>query len=300
MTNQNTVNLKMVFILMAVVMCGLPCFADELQEFRNVVLINNANNDGDSFRVKVSKKGELAADHADNTKDFVVRLYFVDCPETGADSASDASRVREQTRYFGLKGAAHTVKFGLKAKKFTKQALSKPFTLYTAFAAAPGRAAKGRIYGFITTATGNDLASLLVANGYARAYGIGRATPGGVSRDETKARLQDLEMAGMMKRNGIWKKSDPDRIVELRAEQRREDEELKIIGEQVRLSKQLKGQINLNKATREELQLIKGIGPVLAEKMIAGRPYKTIDALLKVKGIKEKTLEKIREYLVIE
>jgi len=44
---------------------------------------------------------------------------------------------------------------------------------------------------------------------------------------------------------------------------------------------------------------INGIGPVLAERIIAGRPYKTIDDLLKVKGIGSKKLEKIRPYAVV-
>jgi DNA uptake protein ComE-like DNA-binding protein len=44
---------------------------------------------------------------------------------------------------------------------------------------------------------------------------------------------------------------------------------------------------------------IKGVGPVLAERIIAGRPYKTVDDLLKVKGIGSKKLEKIRLYVVV-
>jgi competence ComEA-like helix-hairpin-helix protein len=55
----------------------------------------------------------------------------------------------------------------------------------------------------------------------------------------------------------------------------------------------------MNTATKKELQSIKGIGPVLAERIIAGRPYKTVDDLLKVKGIGSKKLEKIRPYVVV-
>jgi len=58
--------------------------------------------------------------------------------------------------------------------------------------------------------------------------------------------------------------------------------------------------INLNTATKKELQTIKGIGPVLSIRIATGRPYKTIDNLIKVKGIGPKTLEKIRPYLVVD
>jgi len=46
------------------------------------------------------------------------------------------------------------------------------------------------------------------------------------------------------------------------------------------------------------LQSIRGIGPVLAERIMAGRPYGTIDDLLKVNGIGQKKLEIIRPYFV--
>ena len=54
--------------------------------------------------------------------------------------------------------------------------------------------------------------------------------------------------------------------------------------------------LNPNTAGKEELMSINGIGPVLSERIIAGRPYKTVDDLLKVKGIGPKKLENIRPY----
>jgi competence ComEA-like helix-hairpin-helix protein len=54
--------------------------------------------------------------------------------------------------------------------------------------------------------------------------------------------------------------------------------------------------LNPNTAGKEELMSINGIGPVLSARIIAGRPYKTIDDLLKVKGIGPKKLEHIRPY----
>ena len=261
--------------------------ASDLQMFPNAKLVNNPANDGDSFLVEA------------NGKTFRVRLYFVDCPETSVSSNSDARRVREQTRYFGLNSAERTIYFGNEAKAFVGHILDKPFTVHTAFASALGRSAKGRVYGFITTSDGDDLASLLVKNGFARTHGIGRKTPNGIPRSEMIERLRDLETSAMLKRVGIWSESDPDRIAELRAKQRSEERELQEVQNQVTKAKSPHGLLDLNTATEKELQSIKGIGPVLAERIIAGRPYRTVDDLLGVKGIGLKKLEKIRAYVVV-
>ncbi|MFZ3064387.1 MAG: helix-hairpin-helix domain-containing protein [Nitrospirota bacterium] len=261
--------------------------AAELQKLTNAKLINNSANDGDSFFVESAGKS------------FHVRLYFVDCPETSVGFKSDVQRVREQMRYFGLPTAERTIHFGNEAKTFAASILAKPFTVHTAFASALGRSAKGRIYGFITTSDGNDLASLLVKNGFARTHGIGRETPDGVSRAEMIERLRDFEISAILKRVGIWSGSDPDRIAELRAKQRIEDQELKELQSQVKKAPSPQSLLDLNTASKEEFMSINGISPNLAERIIAGRPYKNVDDLLKIKGIGTKTLEKIRPYVVV-
>ncbi len=265
----------------------IPSFASELQIFSNVNLVNNPQNDGDSFYVEASGK------------QLHVRLYYVDCPETSIGSKSDAQRVKEQMRYFGLSDAERIIHFGNEAKGFVERTLSNPFTLYTAFASAMGRSSKGRVYGFIVTADGEDLASLLVKNGFARSHGLGRKTPSGIARHEMVERLRDLEISAMLKGSGIWSESDPDRITELRAKQRKEDRELQEMQSQVEKATSPKGLLDLNTATEKELQSIKGIGTVLASRIIAGRPYKTVDDLLKIKGIGHKKLEQMRPYFVI-
>ena len=59
--------------------------------------------------------------------------------------------------------------------------------------------------------------------------------------------------------------------------------------------------VNLNKALKSELITLPGIGPALADRIIAYRDefgtFKTIDDLRNVKGIGDKSLEKIRLYL---
>ncbi|MDD9858547.1 MAG: helix-hairpin-helix domain-containing protein, partial [Gammaproteobacteria bacterium] len=57
--------------------------------------------------------------------------------------------------------------------------------------------------------------------------------------------------------------------------------------------------LDLNRATRAQLESIKGIGPTLAERIIAARPYSSTDALLKVRGIGPATLRKIQPYVTV-
>lgn len=59
--------------------------------------------------------------------------------------------------------------------------------------------------------------------------------------------------------------------------------------------------ISINSGTLEELDRIPGIGPVTAQNIIDFREangfFQNVEELTKVKGIGEKTLEKIREYI---
>ncbi|MEW6714873.1 MAG: helix-hairpin-helix domain-containing protein [Nitrospirota bacterium] len=64
-------------------------------------------------------------------------------------------------------------------------------------------------------------------------------------------------------------------------------------------NKSPQGLLDLNTASKEELMSINGIGPVLSSRIIAGRPYKTVDELDKVKGIGHKNLKKFRAYFVV-
>jgi competence ComEA-like helix-hairpin-helix protein len=62
--------------------------------------------------------------------------------------------------------------------------------------------------------------------------------------------------------------------------------------------------LDLNLATADELQALPGIGPVLAERIVAYReahgPFVKVEDVTRVPGIKEKTLAKVRPFVMID
>ena len=61
--------------------------------------------------------------------------------------------------------------------------------------------------------------------------------------------------------------------------------------------------VNINTASARELDALPGIGEKLAQRIIdyrsANGPFQSVDDLIKVKGIGEKTLEKIKPYATV-
>jgi competence protein ComEA len=60
------------------------------------------------------------------------------------------------------------------------------------------------------------------------------------------------------------------------------------------------GWVNVNTATTAELEALPGIGPVIARRIIEGRPYRSVGELDRVKGIGKKRLEEIRPLVRVE
>ncbi len=58
--------------------------------------------------------------------------------------------------------------------------------------------------------------------------------------------------------------------------------------------------VNLNTASKEELDDLPGIGPVLSERIIEARPFKTIEDVMKVKGIKDGEFAKIKDLITVK
>ena len=128
----------------------------------NCQLIPNKANDGDSFHVRA------------NDTEYLVRLYFVDAPET---ASVGPARLIEQAEYFGV-SVPQVIEIGLDAKKFVDAKLSEPFTVVTRLAGGLGRSKIQRVYGFVRTKEG-DLGEQLVANGLARIHGTTATPPTG-------------------------------------------------------------------------------------------------------------------------
>ncbi|MDQ3098251.1 MAG: helix-hairpin-helix domain-containing protein [bacterium] len=59
------------------------------------------------------------------------------------------------------------------------------------------------------------------------------------------------------------------------------------------------GKINMNSATIAEMDVLPGIGPVTAQKIVDNRPYITLEELKEKKAVNKSTFEKIKEKIKI-
>ena len=243
-------------------------------------LVSTPINDGDSFKVQ----------HKDQT--FIVRLYFVDCPETYDNYMA---RVRDQARYFSI-AEADVIAAGKVATDFTKKFLRGEFTVVTRWTDARG----GKEPRFFALVRKNDqiLSSELIRNGFARIYGMPTKgnRPDGVSPRAYLRELKQYERAAQASMIGIW--GDATRSLQLAGLN-----QLDANVEATSFSKKLKvnttaaatigrrtSKLILNTAGAAELETLPGIGPALASDIIAARPIAAIDDLLEIPGI---TLSKI-------
>ena len=272
----------------------LSCFvatalsAAELETIENATLIEAGLNDGDSFKVKA------------DGKELHLRLYYVDCLETTAGTDAELERIREQQYHFGLEDPGTVVRFGKQAAEYVKRVLSRPFTIHTGYAFAPGRSATGRYYAFIETYDGRDLGHLLVEQGLARIHGKTRPAPDGTPSETVIEELQDMRWVAMLNRAGIWGKTDPQLLSEMHKRQREKDRERKAFRQKLKPKRTAcDDPLDLNTASTNRLQQLHGIGPVKAATIAAGRPYRSVEDLLKIPGIGKKTLEKIRPCVTV-
>ncbi len=271
-------------------------------------LLPNESNDGDSFHVSAGGR------------EYIFRLYFVDAAET---DESIAGRVAEQAQYFHL-NTAQTLQAGTLAKQFTTGKLARPFVVRTCLQDAMGRSALPRFYAFVGTAEG-DLGELLVANGLARVHGQGAVPVGLASPQVEWQKLQRLERDSQGQKLGAWGAASgrmTAQVVKPLAATGADSFDAWFHPAQPATSAtstptplaapsawpfpmpsapssnpfpELEvGKLDPNRATAQELVAISGIGPVLAARIIAARPFQSADELRRVKGIGPKKYEEIR------
>jgi len=275
----------------------------------NCRLIPNPANDGDSFHASAG------------AREYIFRLYMVDAPET---DAMNPARLVEQAKYFAIT-VPQAIEVGQAAKEFTREKLSEPFTVFTRMSDAMGHSKLERFYAFVQTKDG-DLGEQLVRNGLARNYGF-KAVPPGLRNSRLEVeKLQQFEDEAKQERIAGWaanagrlnvhpqkpapfsvfvaEKNTRPRTLPLAntpSARRAFGHSVTTVGpveakkahakEQIEL-----GRIDINTATEKELRMIPGVGPVMASRIIAARPFRSADDLKKVNGIGDKKYATIRPY----
>lgn len=223
-------------------------------------LMTNAVVDGDSFRV--SHRG----------REYIFRLYFVDAPET---DASFPETVRDQAAYLGIR-REDIPRAGQVAARFTRDTLTgQEFTVITRWRNAGGRSSLARFYAVVLV-NGKNLAEELVAQGHARIYGLRANWPDGPRSTTFINQLRNRELTAREQKRGGWDETKFPRTSG--AAQATPVATNTPAAAPPAL-------VDINSASFEELQKLPGIGPVLAERIMAHRPYQNAADLEKVPGI---------------
>ena len=112
--------------------------------------------------------------------------------------------------------------------------------------------------------------------------------------------LQDMRSVAMLNRAGIWGETNPRLLSDMHKRQREKDRERKAFREKLKPKRtSCDDSFDLNTASEEQFEQLPGIGPVTAAKIVAGRPYRSVEDLLKIPGIGKKTLEKMRPCVTV-
>ncbi len=247
-------------------------------------LIENQINDGDSFKVA----------HGD--KEFIIRLYYVDCPET-YDTYPD--RLKDQSRYFSI-SESEMITFGKAAKTYTKRFLKDEFTVITCWEDARG-GKDVRYFGMVSR-NNQLLSSELVRNGLARIYGMpAGGWPGGGKPEAYLKQLKQNERAAQQSGTGIWGNAqNSNQLDDLAQIKDRLNTQQTTISSSAFVDSSKTERIILNTADSSELIALPGIGPVLADRIIAARPFIEIDKLADIPGISMKKVDALRHRILLD
>ncbi len=167
--------------------------ANGFQILSGARLLDDRNNDGDSF--KVSHDGQT----------YELRLYFVDAPEKRLHQYN-GERIDHQARYFGSLSREQTMFIGLQAKDLVDKLLTtRPFRIATRWQPVFD---SGRHYAFIFFEdTDEELSEILVREGLARIYTEGTNLPDGRRKIDFERHLKKLEATAKAQQKGGWKKN---------------------------------------------------------------------------------------------
>lgn len=155
----------------------------------NARLLDDAGNDGDSFKV------------AHDGGEQVLRLYFVDCPET-RDYPLVHGRIKDQASYFGGLSLTETVRIGTEARAYTERLLQEhPFVVHTRWERVFN---SRRVYALVYFDDGEELSEKLVRSGLCRLHTKGTLLPGGQGEHDFEAHLRTLEREARASRRGAW------------------------------------------------------------------------------------------------
>lgn len=229
--------------------------------------------DGDSFHI------------AHGRESVIVRLYFVDAPET---DTGYGERLGAQAAYFRTNTAA-VLRAGGSAKAFTASFLAKPFRVITCRRVAPGASRGERLYAMVER-DGRRLDAALVEAGWARTTSEIAHYPDEVSGRRWFAHLRQVEAAAAQARRGVWASSGT--LTERWIDQFKR---LRDFGKPTPVPAPRR--VNVNTASEAELQSLPGVGAKTAEEIVRARPIKDIDALDSLPGFGPKKIDALRELI---
>jgi competence protein ComEA len=301
--------LSRLVLVCLVVFQSASVYADKWTTLKDCKLVRSEYGDGDSFHVYSAGA------------DYIIRLYFVDCAET-SDSYPD--RVATQGAYWKI-DTKKTLELGKKAEEFTNRKLAKPFTVITQFQDARGASNQPRYYGFVYPESGKEtLQEQLVANGLARIFGMNTRLPDGRDVDGFRHELVRLEVKAKSQHLGGWggkeativkTDSNDDFFNRARAMSHltpvptpTQPPVVAAATPQIpakvtappRLSPDGSSLVNVNTASAEEINALPKIGDVLTQRIIDGRPYKTVSNLMMVKGMNSTIMEVITPRVTVD